>query len=244
MQQLAVIGGSGLEKLVVGKAKKVKTAFGVAFVLRGELGGKQFFFISRHGPKHEIPPHMINHRANLRALADLGATDIVSLCAAGSLSTGKYKVGDIVTARDLFKLSPGPTFFDFFKDGPMHTGMDAPYSPALIGKIQEAARLSGVAVKDGAVITDTSGPRYETKTEVLVLASFNVDLAGMTTVSEAILANELRRAGYPVQNATLAIVTNYGTGLVGVIDHAGVDAVVKKREKDVEGILYQLVRMA
>ena len=183
MPQLAVIGGSGLERLVGGKAEKVKAAFGVASVLRGELGGKQFFFISRHGPKHNIPPHMINHRANLRALADLGATDIVSICAAGSLSTEKYNVGDLVIARDLFKLSPGPTFFDLFKDGPMHTGMDAPYSPALIGKIQDAAKLSGAAIKDGAVITDTSGPRYETKTEVLVLASFNVDLAGNLVVS-------------------------------------------------------------
>ena len=243
MPKLAVIGGSGLEKLVGGKAKQVKTEFGTASVLRGELGGKPFFFISRHGPGHDIPPHMINHRANLRALAELGATDILSLCAAGSTNKKGYRVGDIVIVRDLFKLSPGPTFFDSFKDAPMHTGMDEPYSPALVKKVRDAASLSGVAIKDGAVITDTAGPRYETKTEVRVLASFGIDLAGMTTVSEAILANELRTAGYPVLNATLAIVTNYGTGLVGKVDHDKVDAVVKEREKDVEGILYQLVGM-
>lgn len=254
VSRLAVIGGSGFETLVNGKNITVRTKFGKATLLQGELGGKPFLFLSRHGPGHDIPPHKINYKANAQALAEQGVTDILSLCAVGSMRKrtllGKmmrrkgYDVGDIVIVRDLVRLTPGPTFFNSFKDKPMHTDMSEPYSPGLMEKVQEAARRSGVKLMDGAVLTDTSGPRYETKSEVRILASYGIDLAGMTTTSESILANELRTAGYDIRNATLATVTNYGTGLLrGKIDHQTVGAIIKEKEESVKGIVYQLVQI-
>ena len=41
--------------------------------------------VNRHGDGFPLPPHAINYRANLRALADLGFTDLVSLNSVGSL---------------------------------------------------------------------------------------------------------------------------------------------------------------
>src|SRR4051812_11607519 len=55
--------------------KTVETAYGpVTYKSRGD-----HVLINRHGYGFPLPPHSINYRANIRALADLGFQDIVSL---------------------------------------------------------------------------------------------------------------------------------------------------------------------
>jgi 5'-methylthioadenosine phosphorylase len=68
--------------------------------------------LNRHGFGTPLPPHTINHRANLRAIADLGFTNVVSLNSVGSLKTA-LPPGSLVSCADYVALQQGPaTYFD------------------------------------------------------------------------------------------------------------------------------------
>ena len=88
MSRIAIIGGTGLEKLppeYETTAEAVDTRWGAATITRAKLHGDEFIFLSRHGAKHGIAPHLINYRANTAALVDLGVTDVFATNAVGSL---------------------------------------------------------------------------------------------------------------------------------------------------------------
>ena len=85
--KIAIIGGTGFgESLVAGTPETVETEYGAALVTRGELGGgRELVFLARHGPGHRLPPHRINHRANVAALRSLGVGAVLATAAVGSL---------------------------------------------------------------------------------------------------------------------------------------------------------------
>ncbi|MDX2426148.1 MAG: MTAP family purine nucleoside phosphorylase, partial [Cycloclasticus sp.] len=91
MTILAVIGGTGLSKLVNlqdVRKKVVKTPYGEPSspLTYGNINGTEVVFLARHGYGHTIPPHKINYRANVWALKEAGATDVVAIAAVGSIN--------------------------------------------------------------------------------------------------------------------------------------------------------------
>src|SRR5476651_1044889 len=90
------------------EVKTIETSYGpVTYKAKGD-----FALINRHGYAFPLPPHSINYRANIRALADLGFKDVVSLNSVGSLTT-EIPPGSIVSCSDYVCLQQGPaTFFD------------------------------------------------------------------------------------------------------------------------------------
>ena len=90
MSMLAVIGGSGLYDLpglTDTQWVAVETPWGAPSdeVFLGRLGDAQLAFLPRHGRGHRIPPSEVNYRANIAALKQLGATDLLSISAVGGL---------------------------------------------------------------------------------------------------------------------------------------------------------------
>jgi len=194
--------------------------------------------------KHTIPPHKIDHRANVFALAEVGATDVLSVSAVGLTGKKPFSVGQFVLVEDLFRIMDTPTFIEDFKGGIVHPDMSAPYSPGLKSKVLQAGKASGLKIKTGAVLADTKGPRYETAAEVAFFRKIGVHLLGMTSTVEAILFNELRATGVKIQNATLAITTNFGTGVLKKpLDHNEVKVVVAQRENEVKNIVSNLIAL-
>ena len=68
--EIGIIGGTGVydpEMLEDRYETKVYTPFGAPsdLVTLGIFKGRRLAFISRHGRGHQIPPHMINVRANI-----------------------------------------------------------------------------------------------------------------------------------------------------------------------------------
>ena len=97
---LGIIGGSGLcelEGLTHVESVKQTTPFGAPSdaIVRGQLGDVTMLFLPRHGRGHRIPPHRINYRANVFALKALGAQQLVSVSAVGSLRE-EIQPGDMV----------------------------------------------------------------------------------------------------------------------------------------------------
>ncbi|MEK6851611.1 MAG: MTAP family purine nucleoside phosphorylase [Candidatus Thermoplasmatota archaeon] len=204
--RLAVIGGSGLYELDLlegATARGVPTPYGApsARVAVGRVGGAEVAFLARHGTKHGIPPHRINHRANLWALKALGARRVLATASVGSLRRD-MRPGTMAVPHDYLCLWDLPTFHD---DKVVHT------TPTLDEGMRRAivstAKRRGVSVRGRAVYAQTRGPRLETKAEIRLLADY-ADVVGMTMASEATLAAELG-LGY----ACLCSVDNYAHGI-------------------------------
>src|SRR5512136_1667530 len=96
--EIGVFGGSGFYELLDDPREiRMNTPFGAPSspVMFGYIGNRSVAFLPRHGLRHELPPHMINYRANLWAMKELGVTRIFSPCAVGSLRKELDK-GDFV----------------------------------------------------------------------------------------------------------------------------------------------------
>ena len=88
--RIGIIGGTGVYDPKMFELKgtvRPNTPYGPASdeIQVGELKGVPVAFLPRHGRGHVIPPHMINYRANIYALKQLGVERIISPCAVGSL---------------------------------------------------------------------------------------------------------------------------------------------------------------
>src|SRR5690242_9763167 len=100
MRTLGVIGGSGLyamEGLDDVREHIVDTTFGAPSdaVVSGRLGDTRLLFLPRHGRGHRLAPHEINYRANILALKQLGAEQLLSFSAVGSMKE-TIRPGDVV----------------------------------------------------------------------------------------------------------------------------------------------------
>ncbi len=89
---------------------------------RADLGeGRELLFLARHGAGHTLPPHRINHRANIAALRELGADAVFATAAVGSLRA-EIAPGDFVVLDDFLDFTKGEvvTFFDRARPGAAH----------------------------------------------------------------------------------------------------------------------------
>lgn len=215
---IGIIGGSGLETAFGFRKKETAvTKYGTVAVFPGELGGKNVCFLPRHGSGHAVPPHRINHLANIAVMQKFGVKQILSTTAVGSLST-KIRPGSVMVPDDLIDFSGlNLTFFDE-KLG--HTDMSEPFSPNLRRILLKSARQAGTKPIDGGTYVCVRGPRYETPAEARAFRKLGGHIAGMTAAPEAILSRE---AG--IEYSTLALVTNF-SGRKS--DHAEVVSAVGK----------------
>ena len=206
---VGLIGGSGLQRAtgVEGpEAKVLDTPYGTPSdpPLVGHHGGTTVIFLARHGAQHRIPPHRVNHRANLWALKELGATMVFATASTGSLKK-TIRPGAFVVPDDYVSFWNVPTFHD---DEVVHAtpGLDAGLRDLLVTSGQAA----GASIRGRGVYVQTSGPRLETPAEVRHFATLG-DIVGMTIASEATLASELR-----LRYAAVCSVDNYANGIVEV----------------------------
>src|SRR2546427_10297170 len=87
---LAIIGGTGLTQLAnldVSRRQVVRTPYGEPSgpLTFGAIRGVPMEFLARNGYGHTIPAHQVSYRANLRALKEQGAGDIVSDVSVGCI---------------------------------------------------------------------------------------------------------------------------------------------------------------
>lgn len=214
MGLVAIIGGSGfagLPGLVEDQRQVVATPFGPtsAPLLRGRLAGRPLLFLARHGEGHALPPHRVNYRANVAALADAGADRIVALGAVGGIAPF-CAPGTLVIPDQLIDYTHGraATFHDGGDSGVVHVDFSRPYDEPLRRALIEAGGAAGVPMHDGGTYGVTQGPRLETAAEIARLRRDGCDLVGMTALPEAALARE-RGVAY----ATLAFVVNWAAGV-------------------------------
>lgn len=210
---LAIIGGSGLAKLGNLKGtqrREARTPYGEpsAPLSFGEIAGRAVVFLARHGEGHTIAPHEVNYRANLWALKDAGAREVISVATVGGISE-RAAPGELLVPHQLIDYTWGraATYFQGPGAPVKHIDFTAPYAAAVRAKLLAAARACGERAGDGGVYAVTQGPRLETAAEIARLARDGADIVGMTAMPEAALAREL-----DLPYGALAVVANYAAG--------------------------------
>jgi 5'-methylthioadenosine phosphorylase len=210
---LAIIGGSGLTQLAsldVTHRKAVRTPYGEpsGALTVGRLRDREVVFLARHGYGHTIPPHEVNYRANVWALRECGATEIVSVASVGGIRTD-LGPGTLVIPHQIIDYTWGrrSTFFEGGDVPVTHVDFTRPYAEPVRQKILAAARACGEAVVNGAVYAATQGPRLETSAEIDRLERDGAEVVGMTGMPEAALAREIDLA-----YGAIAVVVNHAAG--------------------------------
>ncbi len=210
---LAIIGGSGLAQLAgleVTRRGAERTPYGEpsGALTFGRLRGREVIFLARHGDGHTIPPHEVNYRANLWALREAGAREVVSVASVGGIRSD-LGPGTLVVPHQIIDYTWGrrSTFFEGGKGPVTHVDFTRPYAEPVRRRLLDAAQACGERLLDGAVYATTQGPRLETAAEIDRLERDGADVVGMTGMPEAALARELDLA-----YAAIAVVVNHAAG--------------------------------
>ncbi|HUO52150.1 MAG TPA: purine-nucleoside phosphorylase [Gemmatimonadaceae bacterium] len=184
------------------------------------------------------------HTAEMAALPvrvahAMGATILFVSNAAGGIDPS-FEAGDLMLIRDHLNL--------MFRNpliGPVRAGdlrfpdMSAPYDAELQVLAREAARDTGVPLREG-VYAGLLGPTYETPAEVRMLATLGAQAVGMSTVPEVIAA---RAMGMRV--AGISCITNPAAGLSAApLDHAEVLDVTTRAAERFQRLVRAFVRRA
>ena len=114
--KVGIIAGTGFYN-IPGLTEKVdhdvQNSFGNARITTGIWNGVSVVFLTRHGSGHTIPPHMINFRANIKALKDSGVSKTVAVSVVGGVDK-TLKAGDLTLIDDFVDFTSGRahTFFE------------------------------------------------------------------------------------------------------------------------------------
>ncbi len=206
---IGIIGGSGLYEIdgfEKAEERVIETPFGTPSdaLVGGTLGGREVWFLPRHGRGHRLLPTEINHRANLWALRSVGVRYLICVTAVGSLKE-EYHPRDIVLPDQYFDRTSRREHHTFFGGGIVgHVSFGAPVSAGLRALLKEAAAEDGGRVHDGGTYVNMDGPAFSTRAESEANRQLGFDVIGMTNLPEAKLAREAE-----IALATLAMITDY-----------------------------------
>ena len=219
MTRLAIIGGSGLTALaglVIQRQQMQPTPWGEPSgpLTFGLLHEKEVVFLPRHGNPHAIPPHRINYRANLWALKENGAENIIAVNAVGGITRAMHPGRIAIPAQIIdYTSARQNTYFEENLESVVHVDFTYPYCESLRRVLIAAGKTAKLDVYDGGTYGATQGPRLETAAEIARLEKDGCDLVGMTGMPEAALARELG-----LNYVMICVVVNWAAGKVeGVI---------------------------
>ena len=167
----------------------------------GKLGGKDV--VAMQGRFHYYEGYGMDMvTLGVRVMKKLGIEYLFVSNAAGACNQD-YKVGNLIIIRDHINMMPnplvGPNLEEF---GPRFPDMTCAYDLRLQALAEEISESLKISVKKGVYLGGT-GPSYETPAEIRFFHSIGVDLVGMSTVPEVIVA---RHCGIKVFG--MSVVTN------------------------------------
>jgi purine nucleoside phosphorylase len=211
---IGIVTGSGTYSLPgfeEAQARTVETPFGACSVMCGSYAGVAALHVSRHLSGHARLSNHVTHRANIWALAELGAQAVIACTACGAVDPS-LPLGSLVVFDDLHfpsnRLPDGSLCTFFTEPGDRRRGHwilhGGPFSESARRALIEAATASGHVVRDGGVYGHVDGPRFNTPVEIAQLASCGVTAVSQTAGPETVLCGELE-----LPFALMGFVTDY-----------------------------------
>jgi purine nucleoside phosphorylase len=215
--KVGIITGTGtyvLPGLEAGSREPVATRFGEALVMRGRVGEIEVLHVSRHGEGHTHLSSQVAHRANIAALAELGADGVLAVTVCGAVDA-TVELGSLIVFDDLHflanRLPDGSlcTFYDRPGDRMRgHWIYEDPFSADVRSVWLEACRAAGLSVRDGGCYGHVDGPRFNTRAEIRSLAQAGVTAVSQTAGPETVLCGEAE-----LPYALLGYATDYANGV-------------------------------
>jgi purine nucleoside phosphorylase len=216
---VGIITGSGtysLPEFEDGEALSPATPYGPVELTRGSFAGVEVLHLSRHGAGHARLSSGVNHRANIWALRELGASAVVGCTACGAVDPS-LPLGGVVVFDDLHFISnrlPGGDLCTFFTgDGDPARGHwilhGGPYSEGIRSALTGAAAAAGFEHRGGGTYGHVDGPRFNTPTEIAQLAACGVTAVSQTGGPETVLCGELE-----LPFGLIGFVTDYANEVV------------------------------
>jgi 5'-methylthioadenosine phosphorylase len=241
LADIGVFGGSGFYNFLEDiKEVKINTPYGMPSdsLFIGKIGEHSVAFMPRHGRSHTILPHLINYRANVWAMKEVGCTRVISPCAAGSLQK-HVAPGNFVVCDQFVDWTDGrkTTFFE----GPIvtHPSPADPYCPELRNLAIQTAKDLGITVHETGTVVVINGPRFSTKAESKFFTSQGWEVINMTAFPEAYLVKELNMC--PLN---ISLITDYDAGLVGdvpPVSHQEVIQVFNNNLDNLKKLLFTMI---
>ncbi|NCO35680.1 MAG: hypothetical protein AUJ92_05260 [Armatimonadetes bacterium CG2_30_59_28] len=242
MTTIGIIGGTGIASLDSDQfaLREESTPYGnVDLRVASVAEDRQVVFLSRHGREGNVPPHLVNYRANILAMKQAGCSAILSTAACGGISE-RLQPGDLMVLDQFidFTRRRESTFYAERLTIPIHIDLTQPYCARLRKLLLSEAQRLGLPFVDGGAYVCAEGPRFETPAEIRMFAQLGGDVVGMTQVPEAPLAREAEMC-----YAAVAIVTNYAAGISSTpLTHWEVLDVMEQRLPRVSELLLSAAR--
>jgi purine nucleoside phosphorylase len=215
--KLGIITGSGtyaLDELEAPRVRELPTRFGGVAVTEGRLGGVEVVHVSRHGVGHLRLSSHVNHRANIVGLREAGVEAILAVTVCGAVDP-ELELGGLIVFDDLHFLAnrlPDGSICSLYAEGERGRGhwiFERPFSQPLREALLAAASDVGAPARDGGCYGHVDGPRFNSRTEIRMLAACGVSAVSQTAGPETVLAGE---ADLPY--ALLGYATDYANGVV------------------------------
>src|ERR1051325_1137315 len=214
---IGIITGSGTYALPGFESsgpEPVATEWGEALVSRGTFAGVDVLHVSRRGEGHRGLSNLVTHRANIAALAALGADGVIGVTVCGAVDPS-VELGSLVCFDDLHfvvnRLGDRGLCTFYPEPGDPRRGhwiFEGPFSESLRQALLDGGRETGVSIRDGGCYGHVDGPRFNTRAEIRGLAAFGVTHVSQTGGPEAVLCGEAE-----LPYALLGFATDYANGV-------------------------------
>lgn len=239
--EIAVIGGTGIYDaniFIEDKLVNPHTPYGPTSdsIVIGSFKGKKIAFLPRHGKGHKIPPHMINHRANIWALKELGVKRIIAPSAVGSLDYD-FAPGHVMLPNQFIDFTK-KRHYTFF-DGPTvcHVSTADPFCNELRTLAIRCIGELNIKFHDNGTYICVEGPRFSTRAESKIFRDvFKANIIGMTLVPECTLARESE-----ICYLSVATVTDYDVWADQPVSTKEIIETLHKNVENTKKILSRLI---
>ena len=238
--EIGVFGGSGFYSLLEDVREiKVDTPYGPPSdsLFLADVGGRAVAFLPRHGRRHTIPPHLIDYRANVWAMKELGVGRVLGPNACGSLQLD-VKPGDFVICDQMVDRTRDRP--NTYYDGPVttHISFADPYCPVMRDVTIAAGRDQDIPLHERGTVVVIEGPRFSTRAESAWFASAGWEVINMTQYPECVLARELELC-----YANISLITDYDVGVEGVppVTNDEVVRVFTENNEKLRGLLFAVI---
>ncbi|RLE36754.1 purine-nucleoside phosphorylase, partial [Candidatus Acetothermia bacterium] len=173
-----------------------------------------------------------------RMFALLGVATLIVTNASGAINP-EIRAGDLVLISDhINMLGANPLRGANIDElGPRFPDMSAAYTPRLRKLARSVASDEGIELKEGVYVA-TLGPSYETPAEIRAFRTLGVDIVGMSTVPEVIIA---AHAGMDVLGISIATNLAAGVDPEARLTHTEVIETTKRKGAEMSRFLMAII---
>ena len=182
--RLGVIGGTAMTSLATDEIEITRSDNIVARTKYGDVplfciqsSGNELVFSERHHGEGITPPHQINHRANIDAMAGANVDAILAVCSVGTIPSD-FPPGSVGYATQYIDFTGiESTFFD---NSAKFTSTTTPFDLGMNEKLDSVLSKIQPGLKLERTDWLAHGPHFETPSEIDAIEKLGGEVVGMT----------------------------------------------------------------